>query len=90
MKSILSLFRRARLDRDLAQELEAHLEEKVDDLVEGGLPEAEAREQAKREFGNPIIYREISREVWGWVWLETLLQDLRYGVRTLRKEITVH
>jgi putative ABC transport system permease protein len=84
MKSILSLFRRARLGRDLAQELEAHLEEKVDDLVEGGLPEAEAREQAKREFGNPIIYREISREVWGWVWLETLLQDLRYGVRTLR------
>src|SRR6516164_3300816 len=84
MKSILSLFRRARLGRDLAQELEAHLEEKVDDLVEGGLPEAEAREQAKREFGNPVIYREISREVWGWVWLETLLQDVRYGTRMLR------
>ena len=44
----------------------------------------EAREQAKREFGNPIVYREISREVWGWVWLETLLQDLRYGARMLR------
>jgi len=84
MKSILSFFRRARLDRELAQELEAHLEEKVADLVEIGMPEPQAREQAKREFGNPIVYREISREVWGWVWLETLLQDLRYGARMLR------
>jgi putative ABC transport system permease protein len=73
-----------RRDRDLAQELEAHLEEKIADLIESGVPEPEAREQAKREFGNPIVYREISQDVWGWGWLETILQDLRYGARTLR------
>src|SRR6185503_13961972 len=31
------------------------------------------------------LYKEFSRDVWGWVWLETLLQDLRYGVRMVRK-----
>jgi putative ABC transport system permease protein len=85
MRSILQFLFRRRLDRELAQELEAHLEEKVADLIESGVSEPEARDQAKREFGNAICYREISREVWGWVWLETLLQDVRYGARMLRK-----
>ena len=46
---------------------------------------SEARYAARRQFGNPLLLREESREQWGWVWLETLLQDLRYGARVLRK-----
>ena len=71
--------------RELDQEVEAHLAEKADELMDSGMPEREAREQARREFGNVTLHRQDSREVWQWAWLETLLQDLRYGVRMLRK-----
>src|SRR5215472_2472812 len=80
MNWILSFGHSRRVDRELAQEVESHLEEKVAELMEAGMPEREARQQAHREFGNVTLYREISREVWGWNWLETLLQDLKYGV----------
>jgi len=40
---------------------------------------------AQRQFGNTTLLREESRDMWGWVWLETLMQDLRYGARMLRK-----
>src|SRR5262249_11861916 len=46
---------------ELAEELESHLEEKVDELMESGLSEREARAQACREFGNVMLYREVSR-----------------------------
>ena len=85
MRWIFDFFHRRRADRELAQEVESHLEEKMADLMESGMPEREAREKARREFGNVALYREISREVWTWVWMESLLQDLRYGARTLRK-----
>ena len=85
MKSILHFMFSWRRNRELAQEVESHLEEKVADLMEAGTPEAEARAQARREFGNVTLYQEISREAWGWIWLETLLQDVRYGARMLRK-----
>jgi len=85
MKWILNFVRRRRADRELAQEVQSHLEEKVADLMEAGMPEREARQKANREFGNVALYKEISREVWGWVWLETMLQDLSYGARILRK-----
>jgi predicted permease len=64
-------------------ELRGHLEEKVSDLVEAGVPEAEARSRALRELGNPVMLAEASREVWGWVWLERLLQDVRLGFRRM-------
>ena len=40
---------------------------------------------AQRQFGNATLLREESRDMWGWVWLETLVQDLRYGARMLAK-----
>ena len=44
-----------RMQRDLAEEVNAHIEERVDDLVESGMPEQEARLQARREFGNATL-----------------------------------
>jgi predicted permease len=85
LNSILHFVRRRRLHRELTQEVESHLEEKSAGLMEKGMPEAEARAQARREFGNVTLFHEISREAWGWIWLETLLQDVRYGARMLRK-----
>ncbi len=85
MRWRIDFFRRRREERELAEEVESHLEEKIADLMDAGMPAREARETARKEFGNAARYREISREVWGWVWLETMLQDLRYGARMLRK-----
>ena len=85
MKWIINFVRRRRVDRELVQEVESHLEERMADLMDSGMPEQEARQKARQEFGNVAGCTESSREVWEWVWLETLLQDLRYGARTLRK-----
>ena len=75
------LVHQRRFDRDLEDEMRAHLEMKAD--ARGGT--GDARYAARRQFGNTLLLRETSREMWGWVWLETLLQDLRYGARMLRK-----
>jgi len=58
-----------------------HLEMKAE--ARGGTQDA--RNSAQRQFGNSLLLRETSREMWGWVWLETLWQDLSYGSRMLRK-----
>ena len=56
--------RRSRADRELAQEIEAHIAERVDDLVDQGIPGADARRLALREFGSPARCLEDSRAVW--------------------------
>jgi predicted permease len=60
-----------------------HLEMKVQELVEKGVPEDEAHWVARREFGNRSLMMEDSRGAWRFTFLETLLQDIRYGLRTL-------
>jgi predicted permease len=81
-----NLMRRQRLAQEAAEEVAAHIEEKVADLVEAGVPEQEARHQAAREFGNAMLIAESSREVWTWGWLERWGQDVRYAVRGLRRD----
>jgi len=79
-------WRRGRLKEEAAREIAAHIEEKVAELMEAGMPEAEARHQAAREFGNAMLIAEQSREVWSWGWLDRLGQDLRYALRGLRRD----
>lgn len=85
MNWIRNLIGRRRLRREAAEEVASHLEERVDDLVECGLSEAEARQQAKREFGNVARIAEQSREEWTFTWLDQAIRDLRYGLRMLRR-----
>jgi hypothetical protein len=69
MKWIGNLIHRRRLAAEAAEEVAAHIEEKVADLMDAGMPEKEARHQAAREFGNAMLITETSREVWiglGW------------------------
>jgi predicted permease len=80
------IFRRTPTDRELAREFEAHLAERIDDLLDGGMPKADARRQAMREFGNRTRYIEDSRAVWHGVWLEMLWQELRSASHTLRRQ----
>src|SRR5882724_4859654 len=85
MNWILARLRQRRINRELAEEIESHIAERVDNLMDSGMDEAEARAQARRDFGNATLYLESSREVWSSKWFEELGQDLRYGIRTLRR-----
>lgn len=71
--------------RDLNDEMRAHLDEKVADLVESGMSESDARERAMREFGNRTLHLEDSRAVWRWAWLDQAAQDLRHALRGMRR-----
>ena len=75
----------SRRRRDLDEEIEAHLRMAVRDRVERGENPAEARAAAAREFGNVPLVKDVTREAWGWEGLESVLQDLRYALRRLRK-----
>src|SRR5438067_9235778 len=80
-----SLFRRARQDRELDAEMSAHLELAIEENLERGLSPAEARRQALVRFGGPQQVKESHREARSLPLLETLLQDLRFAFRLLRK-----
>ena len=77
------LFRKEQLEEDLHDELHFHLEMQIRDNIERGMTPDEARRAARRQFGNGAIAKEASRAIWSFGWLETLGQDLRYGVRSL-------
>src|SRR4051812_33212594 len=67
-------WRRRELENDLQEEVRSHL------AIEGG-----DSAQARRLFGNITRIKEETREQWGWVHMERFLQDLRFGLRMLRK-----
>jgi predicted permease len=72
-------------DEELERELQSDLELEEEEQRENGLPAEEARYAARRAFGNPTLIREQTREAWGWMALERLLQDLRYALRQMRR-----
>jgi len=78
-------FWRRRRDEDLEEEIRTHLAMAARDRVDRGEPPDAARAATHREFGNVALTKEITREMWGWRWLERLVQDLRYGVRMARR-----
>ncbi|MBZ5724768.1 MAG: ABC transporter permease [Acidobacteriia bacterium] len=78
---VKALVHRAKLERDLDEELAFHLAMRAAKL--GGGPAAHLA--ARRQFGNPARLRETCRELWTFAALDTLWQDLRYAVRTLAK-----
>jgi len=85
MNWILRMFSRRRAFDDLSEEIREHLEEKVEELVAGGMPRREAEASARREFGSVRLAEEDGREVWRWDLVESVLADVRFGARGLRK-----
>lgn len=79
------LFGKRQLERDMAEEMRFHLEQRAADYAADGLPAAEARFAAQRKFGNVGSLQEQAREGRGWRWLENFAMDLRLGVRSLLK-----
>src|SRR5712664_3134275 len=78
------LFSRRRLFNDLSEEIQEHLEEKIEELVASGIPRKEAA-AARREFGNVTLVEQDSRTVWRWPSIEEFFIDIRFGIRILRK-----
>lgn len=79
------LLRAEAIHREIAEEIEFHIEMRTAENVRSGMPPAEARRDAERRFGNRTRIKERGYEVRGGRWVETLWQDLRFGVRMLLK-----
>jgi macrolide transport system ATP-binding/permease protein len=85
MSWLRRLFARKRMEKDLDKELRFHFESQVADKVRSGISESEARRLTRLEFGGIDQIKEDCRESRGTLWLESTLQDIRYGLRMLRK-----
>jgi predicted permease len=82
---VVALTRRRRLERDLDEELAFHLAMREADYREDGATDVDARTAARRRFGSVANLKEQCREMWTFHSFETLIQDVRYALRTLRK-----
>src|SRR5258708_4567327 len=82
---ILTLLGRGRFASHLDDELAFHIERQIAENLAAGMTPDEARYSALRTFGNPALLREQSRATWSWNGLESLLRDLRFAFRALRR-----
>ena len=83
--SIRSLFRRRQEEQQLSEELQLHLERQIEQNLAAGMAPEEARYAALRLFGGVQQIQEECREARGITYIESLVQDLKYTLRTLRK-----
>src|SRR5215467_174173 len=80
-----ALFRRKSVETELDDELRFHLERQVEKYVQSGLSKEEAQRWARIEFGGVELAKEECRDARGVNFIESLVQDLRFGLRMLRK-----
>jgi len=85
MRWLIQLFTRHRRYEELSESMREHLDEKVANLIDGGLTREQAERAARFEFGHVATMEERSREVWRWPRLESILSDLYFALRQLRK-----
>ena len=74
-----------RMMEGLDEDIREHIERETQENIERGMSSEDARTAALRKFGNVTRVKEETREVWSLVWLEELMQDVKYGLRMLRK-----
>jgi len=85
MNPLPRLFGRTRRYSDIDVSIEEHIQERADELEAEGVPRRQAEQTARREFGNVALLQQRSREQWQWPPLESLLADLKFALRRLRK-----
>lgn len=82
----MSLFlSRRRRERELDEEIRSHLAMAVEARVARGESREEAECAVRREFGNEVRVREVTRSMWGGMWLDRVLRDLRHAVQSVRR-----
>jgi predicted permease len=85
IRHLLAWLRRGRLEHELREELAQHAAWKAEHLEAEGLTPEEARRQAAIALGNPTRVREDTRALWGFPSLDSIVQDVRYGLRQLAR-----
>src|ERR1700691_3612274 len=85
IRRIRALFRKRELDAEFAEELHFHLSMREQRHIAQGMSKAEARRSARLRFGNPAVWRERMNEIDLSIFPITVLQDLRFGARMLRR-----
>ena len=85
MNPLSRLLGRTRRYSDIDISIEEHIQERADELEAEGMPRRQAEQAARREFGNVALLQQRSREQWQWPPLESLLADLKFTFRRLRK-----
>src|SRR5262252_7647282 len=81
----LPFWRRKRREEELEEEIRSHLQMAIRDRMERGESAEEAESAARREFGNVGLIKETTRGMWGWAEAKLIFDDMRYGLRMLRK-----
>jgi predicted permease len=84
LNRLKALFARGRLDRDLDDEIAFHLAMREEDAWRQGTPAKEALD-SRRQFGSALRTKERSRDAWTFNWLDSILQDVRFALRGLRR-----
>jgi predicted permease len=82
---LTALFARRNLHARASEELEFHLAMREQRLIESGVPRGEAYTRARREVGNPAVLTEQTLDSWRYAFVDTLMQDIRHGLRMLRR-----
>jgi predicted permease len=77
------LLHRGRFNTELEEEMRLHVELREQKNLDAGLAADAAHREARRSFGNATVIRENSHNTWGWGWLESFMQDVTYGVRSM-------
>ncbi len=85
MLNFRALFHKKRIEQEMDDELRFHLEKQIEQNIASGMAPEEARYAALRQFGNVGAIEEECREAWGARFVNELAQDLRYGLRQLRR-----
>src|SRR5215212_9863007 len=85
LSRLLNVVRRDRVDSDLEEEIRFHLEARAEELAKNGMPAGQAKRQARQQLGNPLLLRESSRDIKLFPRLESILQDVVFGLRLCRK-----
>jgi putative ABC transport system permease protein len=83
LSRLRNLWKKDSLDRNLDDELRAHLEMRANDSVASGMSPSEARYDAQKRFGNATLMKERTRDADIFAWLESVAQDIRYALRML-------
>ena len=82
---IATLFHPSQVNTEMEEELRSHIQLRADDLERSGLPRPEAERRARIEFGGREKYKEECHEALGNNFIETLIQDVRFSLRMLRR-----
>jgi putative ABC transport system permease protein len=82
---LFGLLRKERVEREMEEDFRFHIRMRMQENINRGMTCQEARRHAERRFGNFAHIKDLGRDIKGGGVLETLIQDLRYGARTLLK-----